>query len=174
MGLGLEAEVAWRFNQLKRRGLASYVSVACGAFRACAPELCTVTDGHHREELKIALLGVATSDQWGNEARIAPGALVDDGRLDLVAVAPRGLLGAGGLAVRLFTGGVLRASGVRHWQGKRFRIERARPGLIHTDGETHTLSAMIEIAVVPASLRVLVPSAQASRGAGAHSFALQI
>jgi len=174
MGLGLEAEVAWHFNQLMRRGLATYVTTAWSAFRARVPEVCTITDGHRRESTPIFLLCVANSDQWGNEARIAPGAQVDDGQLDLVAVAPRGWLGAGEFAIRLFTGSVLRASGVRHWRGARFQIERAHPGIIHTDGETHALGAVIEITVVPASLRVLVPATAARRAAQTSGFALQL
>jgi len=174
MGLGLEAEVAWRFNQLKSRGLATYVRSAWSAFRARTPEVCTITGGYHRETLNIFLLCVANSDQWGNEARIAPGAQVDDGKLDLVAAAPRGLLGAAAFATRLFTGSVLRAPGVRHWRGTQFQIERARPGLIHTDGETHALGATIEITVVPASLRVLVPATEARGAAQVRGFALQL
>ena len=174
MGLGLEADVAWRFNHLKSRGLATYVKAAWSAFSARVPEVCTVTDGHHREKVNVFFLCVANSDQWGNNARIAPGAQVDDGKLDLVAVAPRGWLGAAGLATRLFTGSVLRAPGVRHWRGGRFQIERVRPGIIHTDGETHELGTTIEIVVVPSSLRVLVPATEARRAAQARGFALQL
>jgi diacylglycerol kinase (ATP) len=167
MGLGLEADVALRFNQLETRGAATYVRAAWAALRARKSERCEIVCRGHREAQDVFLLSVANSDQWGNDVRIAPGAQVDDGELDLVAIAPRGLLSSGGLAARLFNGGVLGAPGVRHWRCSKFLIERTQPGMIHTDGETHAAGASLEICAVPRSLGVLVPAA--GRG-----FALQL
>ena len=174
MGLGLDAEVSRRFNQLPARGFSSYVTMTWQAFRAQRPERCTITDGQRRETSDIFLISVANSEQWGNEAKIAPGAQVDDGKLDLVAVAPLKLATAVGFARRLFLGSVLSSSQVRHWRGGRFHVERAAPGLIHTDGETHPAGASLEIAVVPASLRVLAPSFSSRRSASNRAFALQL
>jgi len=174
MGLGLDAEVSLRFNKLHQRGFSSYVTTAWQAFRAQRPERCTISDGHHRESADVFLLTVANSEQWGNEAKIAPGAQVDDGKMDVVAVAPLNLLTAVGFASRLFLGNVLHSSYARHWRGARFQIERAAPGWIHTDGETHQASAVLEIITVPASLRVIVPSFGPGRTADNRAFALQL
>jgi YegS/Rv2252/BmrU family lipid kinase len=157
MGLGFDAEVSHRFNGLTRRGLPAYARMACGVIRDLAPERVGVSTAGRREEFECLLVAVANSDQYGNNARIAPGARVDDGALDLVAVAPVGLAGALGLAARLFTGNFDRSPHVRRWQGGRFVIDRLRPGLIHTDGETHAAAARLEVVVRPRSLRVLVP-----------------
>jgi diacylglycerol kinase family enzyme len=107
----------------------------------------------------VLLVAVANSDQYGNNARIAPGARVDDGLLDLVAIAPVGLMGATLLAARLFAGNLDESASVRRFRGSRFTIDRVAPGLIHTDGETRLAGARVEVAVHPRSLRVLVPHA---------------
>jgi YegS/Rv2252/BmrU family lipid kinase len=174
MGLGLDAEVSLLFNRLHQRGFSSYVTTAWQAFCAQQPERCTISDGQRRESSDVFLITVANSEQWGNEAKIAPGAQVDDGKIDLVAVAPLNLATAAAFASRLFLGNVLASSRVRHWRGVRFHIERAAPGLIHTDGETHAAGASLDIAVVPASLRVLVPSFGSRRTAQKPAFALQL
>jgi diacylglycerol kinase family enzyme len=43
-------------------------------------------------------------------------------------------------------------------RGARFSVERASPGLIHTDGETHAAGTRLEFQIRPASLRLLAPA----------------
>jgi diacylglycerol kinase (ATP) len=158
MGLGLDAEVSRRFNQLERRGLPAYARVALAAFCGRSTERCQVAAGRQAEMIEALFISVANSDQYGNNARIAPGARIDDGLLDLVAVRPVGILGAAVLGARLFLGSVDRSRSVRRLRGARFLIERPAAGLIHTDGETHMAAAALEISVRPRSLRVVVPA----------------
>ncbi|MES2693762.1 MAG: diacylglycerol kinase family protein [Verrucomicrobiota bacterium] len=159
MGLGLDADVSRRFNLLTKRGLPAYARVAFSAIRQMRTERCTIRGAGRSETLDVLLIAVANSDQYGNNALIAPGARVDDGQLDLVAVRGVGLFGAATLVPRLFLGSFDRSPHVTRLTGPRFTIERAAPGLIHTDGETHATGARIEVEVRPGSLRVLVPEA---------------
>lgn len=177
MGLGLDADVSQRFNHLTRRGLPAYARVAWSALRELRPERCTLCCQGRREELDVLLVAVTNSDQYGNHARIAPGARVDDGWLDLVAIHAVGFARAATLVPRLFLGNLDQSPHVTRHRGPRFVIERQAPGLIHTDGETHHLPARVEVSVRPASLRVLVPvsspvASTAAPGARAR-FALQ-
>ena len=119
-------------------------------------------DGMHAQ-LPVFTLAVANCDQYGNRARIAPGAQVDDGRLDLVAIPPVSWANAVPLIARLFSGTIDRARNVTHFRGARFVVHRPAPGLIHTDGECHFAPARIEFIVRPQSLRVLAPAATPAR-----------
>ena len=157
MGCGFDAEISERFNRLKRRGLAAYARTGWSAFMRRKSQPVVITAGRRRHELDTLLVAVANSDQYGNHALIAPGARVDDGEFDLVAIAPVGFFTALPLIARLFSGQLLDSAGVVHLRSHRFLIERAQPGLIHTDGETHATSAQIEILVHPRSLNLLVP-----------------
>ena len=157
MGLGLDADVSHRFNGLVKRGLPGYMRTALAAVRNIRPERVCISSANFRDELYVLLVAVANSDQYGNNARIAPGARVDDGMLDLIAVAPVGLVGAALLAARLFTGSFDESRHVRRLSGRKFVVDRVAPGLIHTDGETHSAGARVEVVVQPRSLRVLVP-----------------
>jgi len=177
MGLGLDADVSRRFNGLTRRGLPAYVRVAVAALRELRGERCVVTAGARTESFDVLLIAVANSDQYGNNARIAPGARVDDGQLDLVAVRAVSLWRAATLVPRLFLGNVDRSPHVLRLTGSRFVIERGTPGLIHTDGETHATGARVEVVVQPRSLRVVIPAASgavAPAGPAAGRFALQL
>lgn len=177
MGLGLDADVSRRFNGLTRRGLPAYVRVAVSALRELRGERCRITCGAQQDSLDVLLIAVANSDQYGNHARIAPGARVDDGRLDLVAVKSVGLLRAAALVPRLFLGNVDRSPHVLRLGGGRFVIDRLQPGLIHTDGEIQTTGARVEVVVRPRSLRVVIPAtsgAVAPTTTTAARFALQL
>jgi YegS/Rv2252/BmrU family lipid kinase len=178
MGVGLDADVARRFNGLTTRGLPAYVSTALSAFFGRKTEHCRITCGNRHETMDTLLVAVANSDQYGNNAKIAPHAKVDDGVLDLVAVRPLGLFGAGLLGARLFLGNVDQSRKVMRLSGPRFRIERATAGVVHTDGETRMAGAEIEVTVLPRSLRMVVPAACTAVGPAsteaATGFALRI
>jgi diacylglycerol kinase (ATP) len=158
MGLGFDAEISRRFAQVTGRGLAGYVRAVLGAFGGWKGELCHIEAGSEREAIEILLIAIANSDEYGSGAIIAPGARVDDGLLDLVAVRPLGLFRAMAFAVRLFRGTLDHSGSIRHLRGARFVVERPAPGLIHTDGECHSEGAILEIAVQPGSLKMVTPA----------------
>ena len=163
MGLGFDAEISQRFNGLRRRGLWAYVRTGVAAFRERRTYPAVISTGQRRHELSTLLIAVANSDQYGNNARIAPGARVDDGKLDLIAIAPINVLTALPLLARLFNGRLLHSGKVTHLRSAEFLVRRAQPGLIHTDGETHSTTADVEIAVRPRSLHLLLPPDQSER-----------
>lgn len=158
MGLGLDAEVSQRFNRLESRGLPAYAREAFKALRAFQPEGCVITAGGKRWALEVLLIAVANSEQYGNNARIAPGARIDDGHLDLIAVRAVNWLTTASLVPRLFFGRIDHSRHVLHLAGPEFTIERASAGVIHTDGETHVVGPRVEVTVQPLSLRLVVPA----------------
>ncbi|MBI2518483.1 MAG: diacylglycerol kinase family lipid kinase [Opitutae bacterium] len=159
MGLGFEADIAVRFSRLTNRGLAGYVRVGVPAFFSHEAELCTVTHEGGTERIEAFTLAVLNSEQYGNDAIVAPGARVDDGRLDLMAIPHVGFFTACGLVWRLATKSFGRARPVTRLSGTHFVIERPKAGWIHTDGEPRAETARLEIKVLPRSLRVMVPPA---------------
>ncbi|HEY9250313.1 MAG TPA: diacylglycerol kinase family protein, partial [Rariglobus sp.] len=158
MGLGFDAEIADRFNQLARRGLPSYVRTTIGTLFRYRPETCLIRNGVASLKTTAFLLTIANSDQYGNDCFIAPGATVDDGQLDLTVITRANAFNAAPLAARLFLKKIDGSGSVARLRGAHFTIERTAPGLIHTDGETHRAAATLEITVRPRSLRIMVPS----------------
>lgn len=156
-GLGFEAEIAHRFNQLRRRGFLRYLTTSAKAFCSSQPQPYTITHDGRTERVRAFTLAVANSDQYGNNARIAPGARADDGLLDLCAVPPLHAFNAVPFAFRLFRGTLDRSAGIIFRRSTHFLVERAAPGLLHTDGELHQAGSRVEFTVRPASLRILAP-----------------
>jgi len=160
MGLGFDAEIGRRFNLSRQRGLFSYLRIGLVTFfNYRRQSLVIESDSGERLSVEAFLASVANSTQYGNNAHIAPRALLDDGRLDLVAVTTRNLFFAVPLVFRMFAGSIDRSRYVRSISGTRFLIRRTTLGPIHTDGEIHDCSAELEVSVRPRSLRVVVPGA---------------
>jgi len=157
MGIGFDAEISDRFNRLSRRGLEAYARTAVSAFFHFRPQVCTITNGQSSLLTSAFIVSIANSDQYGNDCFIAPGAEVDDGRLNVTVIKKVDLFNALPIAVRLFTGTIDGSKNVQRLCGSHFVIERAGPGLLHTDGETHETGAIIEISVLARSLRIMVP-----------------
>lgn len=158
MGLGFDADIAARFARLPRRGFQAYVRTTLTAWREFAPVPVSIRSAESGVATAALMVAVANSNQYGNDCYIAPGARVDDGRLDLTVIRPVSLWRALPLARRLFAGNLDGCVHVHRLQSARFTIERPTPGLIHTDGETHEAGTTVEIAVQAQSLRILAPA----------------
>src|SRR5205823_11957612 len=151
--IGFDAWVAEQFALSCVRGLRTYAGVAArGFFRFSSEEYEMTIDGAS-QRFRAFVIAIANASQYGNNARIAPVASLQDGLLDVVIV-ERVSLSA---VPRLFAGTLHRASGITMRRGSHIVIRRASPGPAHLDGEPVTLPEKLEIDIVPKSLRVLLP-----------------
>ena len=157
-GLGFEAEIAQRFNQLRTRGFLRYLSTSANVFRQWQSQEYAISHARGRESIRAFTLTVSNANQYGNNARIAPDAQVDDGLLDLCTVPPLNYWNAMQVGAHLFRGTIGRVPGVTIRRSDRFVVERPAAGWLHTDGELHQAGTRIEFSVLPSSLRVMVPA----------------
>lgn len=156
-GLGFEALIAGRFSGLTSRGFTGYLRTGAAAWRDYRPETYRIHHDRATDRVEAFTLALANSAQYGNNAYIAPGASVSDGRLDLTAVPPVNLLNGVPLLWRLFHGSLDRVPSVLRLQDTHFVIERVKPGWAHTDGEPRAETARVEVSIRPRSLRIMVP-----------------
>ena len=158
-GLGLDARIAHEFasNGLVRRGFARYLEIAARELFTFVPEAHTIlTDGVARPT-RALLIALANGRQYGNNACIAPGARLDDGKLDVVVVEYRSPVASLLQAPMVFAGGVARLPGVTITPAAEVEITSARPVLYHVDGEPFAGGASVKAHVHPHALRVRVP-----------------
>ena len=157
-GVGFDAHVAACFDRdlSGHRGLLGYARIVCRELARYRPSGYRVSTGQSTFAGPALLVTLANSPQFGNGARIAPGARVDDGRLDLVifqeASRARTLLAL----PRLFAGGLGRLSGVSIEPVERVVIEGEAPLTAHVDGEPFSAGPTLHARVHPAALRIAV------------------
>ena len=162
MGAGFDALIAHRFAESTKRGMRTYVKKGLFAFAEYRPgEYEIVVDGETFRR-RAFVVAVANSSQYGNNARIAPLASLQDGVLDVTLIERASFLRMPILAAQLFAGSLHRASGVSTFRGRSITIMRSTAGAAHLDGEPVTMPESLTIEIVPRSLRVIVP--ESARG----------
>ncbi len=107
-------------------------------------------------EGRVLLTAVLNSPTYGAGLRLAPGAALDDGLLDVVMIEDLSKIGMLALLPRLMGSGELRTSRVKRWRAQRVRLTTNRPCLFHGDGEIIGTTP-VDIEVVPRAIQVLLP-----------------
>ncbi len=157
-GMGFEAVIADEFSRLTKRGFWSYLKTGMLAYRHYSPESYTIRTKAGTHTIAPFTLAVTNCDQYGNNAYVSPGAMVDDGELDLTAMPSVGLMRSIPLLAQLFTNRLDQNTSVHRQRSKVFEIDRKQSGLIHTDGEPWQAGANLTVKVRPGCLRVMVPA----------------
>lgn len=141
---------AWRWP----RGTLRYVAAIfrrIGGFRPVRFRL--EVDGVW-EELDAVILTLANGSSFGGGLKIAPAARPDDGRLDLVTVAPISRLLLVLIFPLAFFGLHVHHPAVRVRRVRQVRLEQGGP-VCHADGEAIAVPPLT-VSVLPGALRVLV------------------
>jgi diacylglycerol kinase (ATP) len=155
-GIGFDAYIASRFATATRRGFIGYAGITARALTSYVPQHYRVTTGGVETAHRAILVTIANSAQFGNNARIAPGARVDDGELDLVVMEERSRFRTLCRMPRLFDGTV---AGVPECTIRRVRevtIEADAPMTYHVDGEPVAGGTSLRARVHPGALMVAV------------------
>jgi YegS/Rv2252/BmrU family lipid kinase len=155
-GVGFDAHIASRFATAARRGFVGYAAITARALTSYAPQQYRVTIGGVETSHRAILVTIANSAQFGNNARIAPGARVDDGELDLVVVEERSRLATVCQLPRLFNGTAGRMPGCTIRRIRTVTIESERPMTYHVDGEPVEGGTLLKGRVHPGALMVAV------------------
>jgi YegS/Rv2252/BmrU family lipid kinase len=157
-GVGFDAHVAACFDRglQGRRGLSGYARITVRELRTYPPRDFHITGDVDLSPRRAVLVTLANSAQFGNGARVAPMARVDDGRLDLVVFEESSRLATVLAVPRLFTGGAAKLAQVTCRQVERITIECASPMTLHVDGEPIEAGPRLDARVHPGALNVCV------------------
>jgi diacylglycerol kinase (ATP) len=155
-GIGFDAHIASRFATATRRGFVGYAGITARALSSYVPQRYRVVVGDVETEHRAILVTIANSAQFGNNARIAPGARVDDGELDLVVIEERSRLATICRLPRLFNGTVAQVAGCTIRRIRDVTIESDRPMTYHVDGEPVAGGTSLRGRVHPGALMVAV------------------
>ena len=105
----------------------------------------------------VLLAGVLNAPSYGAGLRVAPGARIDDGWLNLSFVKSLGTREVLALLPRLLIGGTLPDVYLKQKRARRVLLRTDRPCFFHGDGEILG-PAPVEIEVVPGAVKVLAPA----------------
>jgi diacylglycerol kinase (ATP) len=160
-GVGLDSEAMHFAGGVYKnlRGRARYLLAAVRAFANHKPMQITIwVDGANVGEVRdeTLLVGILNTPSYGAGLRMAPQALVDDGKLDLVWMGDLSLSEVLAILPALASKGELRAKRLVRQRVEHVRLETDRPCLFQADGEI-VGSTPVEIEIMPKAARLLCP-----------------
>lgn len=163
-GIGLDAEVAKRANQLprwiRRRGgyVLSLLPTLIG-FKPLRVKVQSELPGSSgtfaiQHDAPAMVVAFANAPAYGDGVTIAPHARLDDGKLDICVVGNMGKARLLRLFPSVYSGSHLSIPEVKYFQTERLRLETERPMDVYADGE-YVCCTPAEVSVERAALRVI-------------------
>ncbi len=158
-GTGFDASVGKKFSRDSRRGMLSYVRATIHQYINYSPKSYILKTSHKKIRLKAFLVTFANSGQYGNNAYIAPNAVIDDGMLDLCILRPFPRTSTISIGLRLFFKNIDQSPYLEVMRVKKASLKRKgrKKITIHLDGEPMTLSGKLKVKVIEHALHVIVP-----------------
>lgn len=158
-GIGLDSFVAHSFNTLKLRGFLPYVALTFKTFLQLRPFHVTIkSEGKVIVSEKLFVLTIANTRQFGNNAFIAPLAVPNDGKIDIVLIKPFPKILGSLFIIRLFTKRINKSKYVRHIQTDKEIIIETEETRFHIDGEPLKISGKVVVKIKKETLKVLKTS----------------
>lgn len=157
-GMGFDAHISALFAGDKKRGLSGYVKTGLKEMLNYKPEMYHIEVDGKSISRKAFVVSIANSSQYGNNTYISPEASVTDGLLDVCVIKSFPLLRLPKLAIQMLRGKTHHSDMVEIVRGSHINIRRDKAAAIHIDGEPYEMGREIEIAIVPLSLNIIIPS----------------
>lgn len=160
LSAGFDARVNIEACRLKTKPFvtpkAAYILGITAALKNMKPERFTVTMNGRSEAKDIFMISIANGREYGGGYKIAPGAELNDGLLDVVTVHNVGLLKIMKYIPLLKKGEHLGVPEITSEKTEKLTIESDKPILLNTDGEVQWADKA-EITAVPGILNLIYP-----------------
>jgi len=155
-GIGFDAFMSDKFDKLEKRGLLSYIKAIWQEYWSYEiHEYRLVIDG--KEVIRKSwLITFANATQYGNNATLAPHALLDDGLFDVCIVPKFPNWKLPMLLYRFFNRSIDKSGCLEVIKGKSIQVYKDL-SYAQIDGDFISLSKNIEVEMEPLSLNVVVP-----------------
>jgi len=155
-GFGFDEHIARCFNQSITRGPVSYISLVLKEFRTYNSSTYEIEVDGQTMIKKAFVLSIANTSQYGNNAFIAPQAVLNDGMLDVCIMSPFHVGLAPEMVIRLLNRQLDTSKYCQYLRSKKIIIKGNNLNF-QIDGEPVSNVQQVEIEVDPLSLNVLVP-----------------
>ena len=155
-GIGFDAHIANLFASTVKRGFLSYIKLTLKELFYKAKLYKLEYDDISRKVNAFAIV-FANASQYGNDARIAPNAIEDDGLIDFVIIKKFPNWKVPLFLIDVMSGKTDLNKNVEIIRTKKMLIESDFP-MIHLDGEIKKLSNPIEVQSINKNFKVFVPN----------------
>ena len=155
-GIGFDAHIANLFLTLVERGFVKYAKLILRELNYNAKKY-TINYNNIERKVTAYMIAFANASQYGNDAIISPKADFKDGLIDFVIVKDFPKWKIPIFIYMLLTGKIHLSKHVEIIQCDKMTI-KAENSLLHLDGEPFKTSNPIKVAILPKSLKILIPN----------------
>jgi diacylglycerol kinase (ATP) len=156
-GVGFDAKVAVEFSKVKRRGFWSYFRLVLHEYLTYKSQNYTLEFDDQIINRKALMVCFANSNQFGNNAVIAPDASTDDGLIDICIISKVPLLEAPVMGTMLVTRLLNKTHYAEYFKTREVILHKSSGVPLHIDGDPVDADNKIHLKVNPLSLNVIVP-----------------
>lgn len=155
-GVGIDAYIASRFQGRKIRGAIPYFIVGTKAYFNYSYPGFTIINKDEKVTANPFLITIANTSQFGNGAKIAPQAELQDGLLDICIVQKMSVIKTINAAIKMFRGRINDLSTYSTFTTDKIEIASQNGEIdYHVDGEPLKTNKNLVFQIVPKSLKVI-------------------
>ena len=155
-GVGFEAYISKVFNESRERGLLTYLKCVIQHFNNYQTESYEFNMEGKLVREHYLTIAFANSQQYGNNAYVAPGASIKDGYVDVVFVQTFPFYYWPILIFKTLTKKLHTSRYIKTHKTKRFHLKSERPVPMHVDGDFHSSLTDFQVEIQPQSLNLIV------------------
>jgi diacylglycerol kinase (ATP) len=154
-GIGLDAEVAHRFQKNKKRGAFNYVISAFISFLKFRPFGATIINEDFEISDTFLMISIANTRQWGINALISPGSIPYDGQYEIAMIKPFSFLNGIPLIYKLFKGSLKNSKYIKYIPCKEVSTINTDCKKYHVDGDPMISLGSYELKIKKNHLNVI-------------------
>lgn len=155
-GMGFDAHIGNLFDKAKRRGFFTYAGITIQELWRYRPANYRLMWPGGGLQTDAFFISVCNGSQWGNNARVARNASMNDGLLNIAVSLPFKAADAPRLAGKIFIGGLDKEQKFILTEKSNVRVIRDKAGPVHRDGEPDMEGEELEFTLKPKALKILV------------------
>lgn len=159
-GLGFDARIGQVFASTHTRGFGSYIRMTLAEYLHFTPHQYTIKVNGKELNDSYFVVTMANASQYGNGAYIAPGADIQDGKMDLCLLKPFPKLEMMRLGWQLFNKSIHESKYMQIIRTDVAEIDCPQAECMHLDGEFAPIKGKLQVRMLPQSLRVIVPQSK--------------
>ncbi|MFZ5554114.1 MAG: diacylglycerol/lipid kinase family protein [Bacteroidota bacterium] len=156
-GVGFDAHIAHVFDKDGKRGFRTYAKLVLREYRKYHPSTYELAINGREEKREALMITIANSSQFGNGAKMAPKAVIDDGIFTVVSTSKYPISRLPGVLLKLMTGRIKPGRYISMAETENLVI-KGFEGWMHLDGEPRFIPKTdLKFGLESKSLKVIVP-----------------
>jgi YegS/Rv2252/BmrU family lipid kinase len=154
-GIGLDAEIAHKFQTSKERGFTTYIFSTIKTYFTYKPFKATITGKGINMDGEYLMISIANTRQFGNNAYISPTSKAYDGKFEVVALKPIHLFQALPFVCRLFRGTLSDSKYIHYFTFDDSVFIKTNFNKFHIDGDPLFSDGNYDISINKKALRII-------------------